>query len=148
MAAHGSFWPAIHEQAASDRLAKTLAGTPWSARYARGPGGQPAVEIYEAGRLTDIIVATRIAAQILRGARRARGGRGMLGLAWGRLPADGRRVSVAFAGGWPRRVAVPAEACEIAGLAWLATSHGRFAAVSVVHNGSCEQLALQARRLW
>jgi hypothetical protein len=125
-----------------------LADTPWSARCARGPGGQPALEVYEAGRLTDIIVATPIAARILRGARRARSGRGMAAMAWGRLPADGHGVSVAFASRWPRRAAVAAQVCEVAGLAWLAISHGRFASVSAVDHGRREQLRLHSRPLW
>ena len=46
-----------------------LPGTPWSIRPAAGPAGRPAVEIYAAGSMLDVMVAPALAARILRGVR-------------------------------------------------------------------------------
>lgn len=136
------------DPAADDELALALAATPWSVRRARGPGARPALELYEAGRLADIIVASPVAPQILRGARRSRRGGQVLGLAWGRLPADGQGVSVAFARNWPRPETVRAEIVEAAGLAWFAIVAGRFTAVSAAHRHGRDRFRLQAGPLW
>lgn len=131
-----------------DALVSALNGTPWSVRRARGPGRRPALELYEAGRLADIIVASPVAPRILRGARRSRRGRQAFGLAWGCLPADGEGVRVAFAGGWPRPATVPGETVEAEGLAWFALAAGRFAAVSACHHDRCDRFRLEAGPLW
>jgi hypothetical protein len=132
-----------------DRLAMALDGTPWSVRRVRGSGMTPALEIYEAGRLADIVVATSVTSQILRGARRARSGTQVLVLAWGRLAADGHPVSVAFAGRRPRHAgAARPEVIEVAGLAWFAATAGRFSVVSARHRGGCERLRFGAGPLW
>ncbi len=109
-----------------------LDGTPWSVRYARGPGEQSALEIYEAGECVAVMVATSVAPQLLRGARRAsRGGQGF-GLAWGRLPADGPAIRVTFAIGRLRRMGrgdaasegIRPDVIDIAGWCWLAVAAG------------------------
>jgi hypothetical protein len=134
--------------AADDELAAALAATPWSVRCARGPGTRAALELYEAGRLADIIVDTPVAVQVLRGARRYRHNGPAFGLAWGRLPAGGQAVGVVFARSWPRRTTVRADVVEAAGLAWFAVAAGWFAAVSAVHHDQRYQFRLDARRLW
>jgi hypothetical protein len=136
--------PTADDQAVPERLGRTLAGTPWSVRRARGSGSRLALEIYEAGSLADIVVAAPIASPILRGARRS----GAFGLAWGRLPADGQIACVTFTAGWPRQRAAVAEVIEVAELAWLAIVLGRFATVSAAHRGGVERLGLRARSLW
>lgn len=136
------------DPAADDELVMALAARPWSVRRARGPGGRPALELYEAGRLADIIVASTVAPQILRGARRSCCAGQMFSLAWGRLPADGQGVSVAFARNWPRPATVPAEIVEAAGLAWFAIAAGRFASVSAVYGDGRDRLRFQAGPLW
>jgi hypothetical protein len=127
-------------------LAEALAGTPWSVRRGRGPGTRPALEIWEADSVADIIVATPIASQTLRGARRTRGGGPALSLAWGRLPAGPHVLSVTFSGGWLPRRTVPAEVIDAGGLAWFALAAGRFAAVSVACRGGRERLSVRAVR--
>jgi hypothetical protein len=134
--------------AADDDLAMALAGTPWSARPARGPGTRAALELYEAGRLADIIVATPVVPQLLRGARRSRRDGQVLSLAWGSRPAEGPPVSVAFARRWPRRATVRAEVVEVAGLAWFAIAAGPFAVVAAAHQGRSDRLRLQKGSLW
>jgi hypothetical protein len=70
---------------------------PWLVRTSGGTTGWPAMEIYVADNLLDVVVATRLGAGILRGARRASWD-GLPGaIAWGRLPADGTSIAVHFA---------------------------------------------------
>jgi hypothetical protein len=140
--------PAPADPAADDELAMALGGTPWSARPARGPGTRAALELYEAGRLADIIVASPVVPQLLRGARRARRDGQVLSLAWGSLPTQGPPVSVAFARPWPRRTTIRAGVVEVAGLAWFAIAAGRFAVVVAVHQGRRDRLRLQNGSLW
>ena len=135
-------------EAATDRLAGALAGTPWAVRRARGSGARLALEIYEAGSLADIIVTTPVAAPVLRGARRSRGAGQAFGLAWGRLPAGGQPVTVAFKRGAPRFETAQAEVIEVAGLAWFAVLTGRFAVVSAAYHGGSERLRLRTGSLW
>lgn len=131
-----------------DAFLTALAGTPWRVRPARGPGARPALELYEAGRLADIIVATPVAPLVVRGARRSRRDGQVFSLAWGCLPADGRAISVAFARSGPRRATARAEIIEAAGPAWFAVAEGRFTAVSVLHHGRADWLRLQTGPLW
>jgi hypothetical protein len=155
-------------------LAAALTGTPWSVRRARGPGSRPALEIWEAGNVADIIVATPIVTHALRGARRARCGGRMISLAWGRLPVagnalgagwrpapvgrnalgagphpgpDGRdKLRIAFVSGWPARGVVPAGVIEVAGLAWFAIVAGRFAVATAAGGGGYERLRVRPAR--
>jgi hypothetical protein len=129
-------------------LVAALAATPWSVRRARGPGARPALELYEAGRLADIIMATAVASQILRGARQSRRDGQVFSLAWGCLPADGQAVSVTFTRNWPRRIAVGSEVVEALGLAWFAVVAGGFAVAGAGHHGHCDRLRLEAGPLW
>jgi hypothetical protein len=131
-----------------ERSPMALDLTPWSVRRVRG-SGMPALEIYEAGRLADIVVTTSVTPQILRGARRVRSGAQVLVLAWGRLAADGNPVAVTFAAGRRRQAAhARAEVIEVAGLAWFATAAGRYSVVSARHRDGCERLRFGAGPLW
>lgn len=134
---------AADDEAVTDRLAGTLAGTPWAVRPARGPGARLALEIYEAGSLADIIVTTPIAAPVLRGARRA-------GLRFG-VGAPARRRATRHRGlqrGAPRLETAQAEVIQVAGLAWFAVLTGRFAVVSAAYHGGSERLRLRTGSLW
>ncbi|MFD0277060.1 hypothetical protein ACFVHB_24565 [Kitasatospora sp. NPDC127111] len=118
----------------------TGAPGPWSVRSARATRGRAALEVYEYGELVDVLVAARLAAELLGGARRCAGaGRAAhgSGLAWGRLPVDGAPV-VRFTRGWAagRALATP-ELVTVAGEFWLAWAAGRFTGVRVEHAGRC-----------
>ncbi len=109
-------------------------GGPWSVRSAARRGGRPALEIYEDGELIDVLAASSLSRELLRGARRsAAGGRssGSRGFAWGRLAHDGSVPSVAFAGARLRPHWRPAEVTTVAGEFWLAWAPGPLAAVQV-----------------
>ncbi|MET9398744.1 hypothetical protein [Kitasatospora sp. NPDC002965] len=134
---------------------------PWSVRSVRAgrSRGRTALEVYEYGELVDVLVASRLGAGLLRGARcwkvpnpGGRGGAGRFagsgrrrvrhGLAWGRLPRGGAAPSVGFtaapaAGRLLRRpgrsapVVEVAEVVTVAGQLWLAWAEGVFGGVLV-----------------
>lgn len=108
-----------------------LLGDPWWVRLAGARSACPALELYEAGELIDVISATSVAGVLLRGARATAATAGRRAVAWGRLPATGIPPDVWFS---PRRgraqprsgtVFLPAAWC------WVAVADGPFAAVTV-----------------
>jgi hypothetical protein len=124
----------------------------WLVRTSGGTTGWPAMEIYVADNLLDVVVATKLRAGILRGARRAAWD-GLPGaIAWGRLPADGTNIAVHFAqrrlGRWPGSRAqrtdrercpggiCPAQVSVVGERFWVATADGRFDFVAVAHHGT------------
>jgi hypothetical protein len=128
---------------------------PWLVRTSGGTTGWPAMEIYAADNLLDVVVATKFGAGVLRGARRAAWD-GLPGaIAWGRLPADGTSIAVYFAQHrlrrWPgsraQRTAgkrhpsgiCPAPVSVVGGRFWVATADGRFDSVAVAHHGTHER---------
>jgi hypothetical protein len=128
---------------------------PWLVRTSAGTAGWPAMEIYAADRLLDVVVATTLVAGILRGARRAVWD-GLPGaIAWGRLPADGTNIAVHFAQRglrrWPGSRAqrtdrerypggiCPAQVSVVGERFWVATADGRFGSVAVAHHGTHER---------
>lgn len=108
-----------------------LPWAPWSLRIARGAGDWPALEVYENGTLLDVMVATPLAAEVLRGARHAARGGHYRALAWGRLLSDGAAVSVTFRRGRIRTASSAAAVTEIGTWFWVAVADGHFSRVSV-----------------
>lgn len=106
-------------------------GPPWSLRLARGTAGRPALEVYENGTLLDVMVATPVAAEVLRGARRARTGGDYRVLAWGRLLPDGATVTVTFRRGRFRTASSAAAVTAIGTWFWVAVAGGYFNRVCV-----------------
>jgi hypothetical protein len=116
-----------------------LPGTPWSLRLAGGSGGRPALEVYAAGSLIDVMVASSRASQLLHGACRAVVGRQPRALAWGCLPtARGELPAVEFTRGRIRRRAQPAAAESVVGRFWFADVDGRYSQVAVTSQGERE----------
>jgi hypothetical protein len=77
-------------------------GTPWSVWLGLAVEGRLALEVYDAEALIDVVVATPVAPEILRGARRSVYGRPSV-MAWGRLPPDSTASRVLFTQGrWGR----------------------------------------------
>jgi hypothetical protein len=130
-----------------------LPRAPWRARICRGTAGRPAMELYAAGTLLDVVVATDLADEVLCGARRAIWDGRPQAIAWGRLtvPAAGgpghRDVAVLFARGrlgrrrdrrrnrgFPGAVPV-ADVVGLAGWFWVAIADGRFDTVTVMRRG-------------
>lgn len=122
-------WPA--ELAIAAGTGRPLPGAPWSLRLARGAGGRPALEVYENGTLLDVMVATPVAAEVLRGARRAGRDRRHRALAWGHLLSDGASVTVTFRRRHVRTASSAAAVTEIGTSFWVAVTDGYFNRVSV-----------------
>jgi hypothetical protein len=103
----------------------------WSARLAGAGSASPALELYAAGVLIDVVSATPVAPQLLRGARAVTLGPVQCALAWGRQPAPGAGVMAEFSRGRLRRQARPAVVVKVAPWCWLAVAEGRFTRVDV-----------------
>jgi len=120
-----------------------LLDSPWSVRFAHGTRGRVALEVYNAGLLLDVLVARPLAADLLRGARRANhNGRSSV-LAWGHLPPDGEPPAVGFSA--RHRAPQPAEAVTTAGAFWIATAEGSYdRAIATGADGTSERLRVRA----
>jgi hypothetical protein len=122
-----------------------LPGTPWSLRLAAGTSGRPALEVYAAGSLIDVMVASSRASQLLHGACRAAIGRQARAIAWGCLPATWSELpSVEFIRGHVRRRVQPAVAENVVGWFWFADADGRFSQVVVSSDGERESCRIPA----
>ncbi|MGW1178564.1 hypothetical protein ACWD4P_33145 [Kitasatospora sp. NPDC002543] len=123
---------------------------PWSLRSVVSGRGRAALELYQYGELTDVLVAARLTPHLLRGARHCpTAGRSRHVLAWGRLAADGTVPSVVFTGRRRfRRARSTAETVTVAGRFWVAWAEGPFDAVRVEHpaGGVAERLPLERVR--
>ena len=107
-----------------------LPGTPWSMRLVPGTGDHPALEVYAAGSLIDVMVASSRASQLLWGACLMVVARHPRAIAWGCLPAAASELpSAEFIRGRIRRRAEPGEAESVLGRFWFADADGRFSQV-------------------
>jgi|HubBroStandDraft_4_1064222.scaffolds.fasta_scaffold456421_2 hypothetical protein len=125
-----------------------LPGAPWSFRLAGVLSARPAVELYEAGDLLDVVSSTPVAPQLVRGARATSESGCQRALAWGRLPATGGWLAVEFSSGTVRRYAHRAAVIEITGWCWLAVADGRFDRVVVSSGGRRLQQRVTGGRRW
>ena len=116
-----------------------LPGTPWSVRVAGGPQARPSLEVYAHGILLDVLVATPLSPAVLGGACRSSCAGGPVSVAWGRLPAGGRPVTVEFSTRGLRARTQRAEAAELGWWFWIALADGDFTAVTVTHPGGRER---------
>jgi hypothetical protein len=103
----------------------------WSVRLAGAGSASPAIELYADGVLIDVVSATPVAPQLLRGARAVTLGPVQCALAWGRQPGPGAAVVAEFSRGRLRRQARPAAVVQVAPWCWLAVADGRFTRVDV-----------------
>ncbi|GAB2867477.1 hypothetical protein GCM10027176_81470 [Actinoallomurus bryophytorum] len=116
----------------ADPSDRCLTGTPWSVRLGRASEGRTALEVYDAESLIDVVVATRVAPEILRGARRGH----RSAFAWGRLPLEAGALTVLFGRGRRHRDVHAAGVIAVGGFCWLAVAHGTFNNVTVSHRGA------------
>jgi hypothetical protein len=97
-----------------------------------GPDSRPALEVYAAGSLIDIMVASSRASRLLRGACAVVAAGEAHTIAWGCLPAArGELPSVEFLRGRIPRRAQLEEAESVAGWFWFADTDRRFSQVVV-----------------
>ena len=139
VAAHSAADPGCKEPGRPGHDPLELPGTPWSVRTAGGPGARPSLEVYAHGILLDVVVATPLAAAVLRGACRASTNGRTVSLAWGRLPAGGAPVAVEFSTHGLRPRTQRADAAEVGWWFWIAQADGDFTAVTVTHPGGRER---------
>jgi len=106
-------------------------GRPWAVRLAGSHSAWPALEVYQAGALLDVVSSTRLAPILLRGARAAEGGAGPCVLAWGRMPVTGVSPEVEFTLGRRGPYSWPGTVLRLTSWCWLAVADGRFNRVAV-----------------
>jgi hypothetical protein len=106
-------------------------GRPWAVRLAGRHSALPAVEVYQAGVLLDVVSSTRLAPALLRGARAAEGGAGPCVLAWGRMPVTGASPEVEFTLGRRSPYSQPGIVLKPTPWCWLAVADGRFDRVAI-----------------
>ncbi len=126
-----------------------LPGRPWAVRRAAGPGGRPALEIYAAGVMVDVLVLPRDwprAPRIVRGAYSASWAGQPRAAAWGVLPAAGRTLLVRFRRGRIRAQVCPADPVTVGGVFWFAEVPGRFGQVLVTHGSGQERHGVRPAR--
>jgi len=124
-------------------------GRPWAVRRASGPGGRPALEIYAADALVDVLVLPRewpAVRRIVRGACAATWSGQRCAAAWGVLPAAGQGLLVQFRPGRIRSQPCPAEPVTVGGVFWFAQASGRFRQVLVTHRGGQERHGIRPAR--
>jgi hypothetical protein len=125
---------------------------PWSCRIAGAASRWPAVEVYETDSLLDVVSRTRLAAQLLRGARAVRSADGERVIAWGRLPLGGDVLSVEFSRGLRRKsrrnaTVVEAAVVKVTSWCWLAVADGPYDAVTVRCGGTAIRSRLKRLRV-
>jgi len=127
-------------------LALVLPGRPWAVRLAGGQSACPALEVYAAGVLLDVVSSTRLDAPLLRGTRAADSGAGPCALAWGRLPVSGTAPEVEFSRGrcWLSRPL--GTVLELTSWCWLAVADGHFSRVAVRSDGRCVRARIRRGR--
>jgi hypothetical protein len=122
-----------------------LPGSPWSFRVAGAKSACPALELYEAGILLDVVTSTPIAAVLLRGGRAVRSADGPRAIAWGRV-WPGPVPAVEFSRGRLRRVVYRATVIKVTDWCWLAAADGQFDSVSATAGGRGMRCALRRSR--
>ncbi len=112
-----------------------LPRTPWSLRVSRQAAARPAMEIYAADTLLDVVVATPLSAGVLCGAARTVAGGEQHAIAWGRLIGSTSGITVRFSRRSLGRDGHAAEVAPVNDWFWVATAEGRFATVTVTYLG-------------
>ena len=126
-----------------------LPGHPWTVRRSGGPAGRPALEIYAADVLVDVLVLPSdwpLSPRIVRGGCSAIWAGQRCAAAWGILPAAGRSLLVQFGRGRIRSQASPAQPVAVGGVFWFAQAAGHFRHVLVTHRGGRERHGIRSAR--
>lgn len=119
---------------------------PWSYRIAGAMSTWPAVEVYEAETLLDVVTSTRLAVRVLRGARTLDAGAGRRAFAWGRVPLDGDLPAVEFSCRRRRALRQCVTPAQVSSWCWTATAAGSYDEVTVRSAGLVSRRRLQVSR--
>lgn len=134
---------AISGSACGEHDPYELPRTPWSVRVSRQTAARPAIEIYAADTLLDVVVATPLSASILCGAGRTVAGGQHHAIAWGRFIGSASGITARFSrrrpgGGHTTGVTA------VNDWFWVATAEGRFATVTVTYLGASQRRRIAA----
>jgi hypothetical protein len=127
--------------------ALVLPGRPWAVRLAGRDSAFPALEVYQAGVLLDVVSSTQLLAPLLRGARASDGRAGPCALAWGRLPATGGSPAVEFTLGRRRQSGEPGTVLKVTSWCWLAVADGRFDRLAVRCSDRCTRAKIHRAKI-
>jgi hypothetical protein len=125
-----------------------LPGCPWTFRVAGARSDCPALELYEADDLIDIVSSTRVAVSLLRGARAFSGESDEQALAWGRMPESGNCPQVRFIDRGSRRAGRPAAVAQVTSWCWIAVADGGFGAVTAASPSGLVRCRIARGRPW
>ncbi len=112
-----------------------LLRAPWSVRVSRQTAARPAMEIYAADTLLDVVVATPLSAGVLCGAARTVTGGQPHAVAWGRLIGSAAGITTRFSRRSLGGGGHAADVMPVNDWFWVATAEGRFATVTVTYLG-------------
>jgi hypothetical protein len=132
------------ESACGEHDPYELVRTSWSVRVSRQAAARPAMEIYAAGTLLDVVVATPLSAGILCGASRMVASGQHHAIAWGRLIGSASGITVRFS---RRRLGGGGHTADVMPVNdwfWVATAEGRFASVTVTRLGASQRRRIAA----
>lgn len=135
---------AITEPACAEHGPYELPDPPWSVRVSRETAARPAMEVYAADTLLDVVVATPLAAGILCGASRTVVGGQHRAIAWGRLVGSSSGITVRFSRRGLRGGGHTAEVMQVNDWFWVAMAEGRFGTVSASYRGITERRRIAA----
>jgi hypothetical protein len=124
-------------------------GRPWAVRRAAGPQRRPALEIYAAHLLVDVLVLPSnwpLSPRIIRGACSVTWAGQRFAAAWGVLPPAGRDLLVEFSRGRIHTQACPAEPVTVGAVFWFAHTAGHFRHVVVTQRGGQERHDIRPAR--
>lgn len=119
-------------------------GITWIMRPGGAHGARHALEIYVAGALVDVMVATPWSRAVLGGGRAVRDDEDRA-VAWGRQTDDGP-PEVAFRALPAARRIRPTAVAAVGRLFWVAVADGRFTSVMASHHGGEERFRLRRIR--
>jgi hypothetical protein len=132
------------ESACGEHDPDELLRTSWAVRVSRETAARPAMEIYAAGTLLDVVVATPLSAGTLCGASRMVVNGQHHAIAWGRLIGSAAGIAVRFS---RRRLGGGGHTADVMPVNewfWVATAEGRFASVTVTYLGASQRRRIAA----
>ncbi|MFE4977255.1 hypothetical protein ACFRAR_34755 [Kitasatospora sp. NPDC056651] len=124
--------PADDDPRFDEVLVPPLPHSGWAMRPGRGANGRPAVEVYDGEDCVDVLVASGLVRNPLRGARNGGSGKRFWTVAWGRLPNGIEHVYLEFR---RRRLVRIISPVIVAGRFWICEVPGSYSSVAAFADG-------------